>query len=128
MATTDMRKALKQAALLRNRLETCLQAAAAPMTGRELADWPSIVEVTGTGLSGYGKLSVQLQQLVKKGYVDKIGKGTLTTYAWRQKRLAAAEPVPAPTLLPELRLRVNKSNHSLSFVFEGLSITIEVAQ
>lgn len=121
---TDMKKAIKQAALLRNLIESCLKAAGSPMTGRELADWPSIKEQIGTGLPGYGRFSTQLQQLVKRGFVDKIGGGMSTTYAWAATRPQAEVPAAH---LPELRIKVNKAAHSLSFLFEGLSITIEVA-
>jgi hypothetical protein len=121
----DMNKALRDAALLRNLMETCLKASAAPMTGRELADWPSIAEHIGTGLSGYGKLSNQLSNMVAKGLVDKIGQGPITTYAWSNKQ---------PTLklqavvLPELHLRLNRKAHSISFKFEGWLFTIDVAE
>lgn len=119
---TDMKKALRQSALLRNRLETCLRCAPAPMTGRELYEWPSVLEVVGTSLSGYSKLSTQLKNMLSKGVVEKIGMGAATTYRWQGASLPAK-----PTPLPELKLRVNKTNNTLTLQFAGLAITIEVA-
>lgn len=120
----DMRKALKQAAVLRNLIETCLRASASPMTGHELFTWPSITENVGTNLAAYSRLSTQVQRLVKERQVEKIGKGTNTTYAWITKRATAAEPVPSG--LAELNIRVSKANHTVSLTFEGLHITIGV--
>ena len=119
----DMRKALKQAAVLRNLIETCLRASASPMTGNELFTWPSIMENVGTNLAAYSRLSAQMQRLVKERQVEKIGKGTSTTYAWVTKR-TAAEPVL--NSLTELNIRVSKANHTVSLTFEGLHITIGV--
>lgn len=121
----DMTKALKQAALLRNNLEGCLKAAEAPMTGRELADWPSVQEVIGTSLSGYSKLSAQLQQMVRKGWIEKLGKGQSTTYRWVTHRMPPAEQAATPV---DLHLRVNRAARTVAFSFLGLNITIEVAQ
>jgi len=118
----DMRKALKQAAVLRNLIETCLRASASPMTGHELFTWPSITENVGTNLAAYSRLSTQVQRLVKERQVEKIGKGTNTTYAWITKRAAA----PVPSGLAELNIRVSKANHTVSLTFEGLHITIGV--
>lgn len=126
MGKTDMTKALRNAALLRNLMETCLKAAPGPMTGRELADWPSIQEHTGTGLQGYSRLSTQLQNMVAKGTVEHIGKGVTSTYRWVGK---AAAPKAAPAVvLPELKLRINKAHNTLTLQFAGLQITIEVAE
>ena len=118
----DMRKALKQAAVLRNLIETCLRASASPMTGNELFTWPSIMENVGTNLAAYSRLSAQMQRLVKERQVEKIGKGTSTTYAWVTKRTTA----PVPSSLAELNIRVSKANHTVSLTFEGLHITIGV--
>ena len=118
----DMRKALKQAAVLRNLIETCLRASASPMTGNELFTWPSIMENVGTNLAAYSRMSTQVQRLVKERQVEKIGKGTSTTYAWVTKRTTA----PVPSSLAELNIRVSKANHTVSLTFEGLHITIGV--
>lgn len=122
---SDMRKAIKQAALLRNLIETCLQAAANPMTGRELFEWPSIKEQIGTNPSAYSRLSGQLVRLIKEGKISKIGQGMSTTYAWNRERTEA--PKREVAAAPELHLCINRAEHSLSFVFEGLRIKIEIA-
>jgi hypothetical protein len=120
---TDMRKALKQAALLRNLIETCLRASPAPMTGGELFEWPSIKEQIGVNTAAYSRLSTQLQKLVKERQVAKIGKGSNTTYAWITERSSKES---TPSALTELNIRVNKAQRTISLTFEGLHITIGV--
>lgn len=123
MMAMDMKKALRQAALLRNRLEGCLRAASAPMTGREIAEWPSVQEVTGLGLPGYTRLSTQLRQMVSRGQLSQIGRGQSTTYAWCEK-----SPTTSTGLPPDLKLRIDRKANTLQFCFAGATITIEVAQ
>ncbi len=120
----DMKKSLREAGLLRNLIETCLQASSNPMTGRELFEWPSIAEHLGKGLAAYSRFSTQLRSIVSKGRVEQIGKGATTTYRW----VGAAPSVLKPTAinLPELKIRINKADHTLRLVFEGLAITLEV--
>ena len=104
----DMGKAIKQAAVLRNLIETCLKASTDPMTGRELFDWPSISEQVGKALSGYSRFSSQLSSMVKKGSVERLGKGTNTTYFWKGEKAIAKPRTVAPVALPELKIRINK--------------------
>lgn len=47
-------KTIREAALLRNRIETCLRASSSPMTGREIANY--LVDVIGTNVQGYSRL------------------------------------------------------------------------
>ena len=146
----DMVGALKQAALLRNRVESVLRAAPAPMTGRELADWQSIKEVIGNGASGssgYGKLSTQLQNMVHRRQLEKIGNGTTTSYKWlgappprkfkhrRSPVRVASEQPDAPSEVTEavqkivtdqnFTIRVNKAKRTVNFGLQGLTIVIE---
>ena len=120
----DRNHALKQAAL-RNLLETCLKAAPDGMTGSDIFRWPSIAEQVGTGMPAYGRLSTQLQQMVKHGRIAKVGKGTSTTYHWQGGKPKVTVDALAP--LPELKIRVDKQNKTLRLQFAGLAITIEVA-
>ena len=97
------------------------------MTGRELYDWPSVREQAGNGLAGYGRFSTQVQSMVAKGRIEKIGRGVNTTYRWTGDTVKAPVIVTS-TPLPELKLRISKSRNTLTLQFAGLAITIEVAE
>lgn len=125
MSVTDMRKALREAALLRNLIETCLKAAPSPMGGRELADWPSISQQTGGGKRGYDKTLAQVRNLIKEGKVEKFGGGTSTEYSWNRKFVAQAADASLP---PGLHIQFSKSKQSLRFTLGGVSITVEVTE
>jgi hypothetical protein len=119
-----MQKALREAALLRNKIETCLKAAAAPMTGREVAAYSGIPELIGKAEWAYGKVSAQLTNMYKKKLIERIGSGAAVTYRW----IPTVVKVEAKSQVPELHLRVDKANRTISLQFEGLNITIEVAK
>jgi hypothetical protein len=123
----DRKKAIREAALLRNLLTTCVTAASDPMTGKEIFDWPSIKEYVGSNTNAYSRMSTQLQRLVKEKTFVQLGKGFNTTYTLSRPTNRIPPPDKASIkALPELHVRINKVEHSIRFVFEGLAITLEV--
>ena len=116
-----MVRAISNVAILHNRIETCLKAATAPMTKRELQSWPSISEAAGgTNLKATQRIDYHITQMCKKRLLEKIGGGYNTTYKW----CGEAEEVSIGT--NKLNLVVNKKSKSIQISFEGLEITISV--
>jgi hypothetical protein len=70
------------------------------------------------------KVSVQLANLVKTGLVEKVQRGQ---YAFNRKRVTDAVPATVQAEpLQHLQLEVSKRDKTVSFIFEGLQITVKV--
>jgi hypothetical protein len=111
----------KRTALLRQRIVGALRAAPGPMTVKELAGMSGIVELYHADMLPQ-KIYVHASNLVKTGEIVRTGKG----------QYAAPEAAPAApaaethTVHQQLRLTVSKTQHTITFVFEGLEIAIKV--
>ena len=110
---------LKDAALLRERMLSCLKAAPAPMSPKELFEWPSIAEQVGP--RGYHKVSTQITNMRERNEIERIGNGRSAVYRYvgEQKTAAAADT-------NELHLQVDRARRAIAFKFAGLKFTIEV--
>ena len=136
MGTADMKKAVRDAAVLRNLIETVLRAAADPMGPREIFEWPSIRQYVGASLNAHSRVNTQLYRMVKEKRVLRQGGGNLVTYSWNRDDPERSEATVRRDVegnarangkdVPEVRLRINRAQHSVNFLFEGLSITIEI--
>lgn len=128
MVTESQRtRDIARAALLRERIVGALKANADGMTTAQLCDYTSVAELYHVGMLPL-KVGNQLRALQRDGTVDKAGTGNKTTYFIKRKR-AADQPAPVPQAQEELKhlhLEVSKSQHTVSFVFEGLQITVKV--
>jgi len=117
----DLKSAFAQAALLRNRLESCLRAAGGPMQARECLAIAGVAEIS----KDYAKVAAQLGNMVKQGIAVRIGAGNQTAYAINKNYVP---PKAKGSLVgdADLRLKVNRADKTISFQFQGMNITIEI--
>lgn len=122
-------KDLARAALLRERIVGALKAAAAPMTTADLCGMSGIVELYHQRMLPE-KVDTQVRQLVRAGVALKAGhvsgRGNAALWELNRKRQEEAPQRAGEDALRELRLEVRKQDKSVTFVFEGLRITIQV--
>ena len=132
-------KMVRSAALLRNRIESCLRAASAPMVKSEIMEYSGVKEVIMNLLNADEKVSIQLRSLTKLKIIDRIGYGRWSSYAIVQSKGRIIPPSPKITdpialealkcirdPLQDLHLRINKAAKTIEFTFNGLTITIEI--
>lgn len=132
----DMKKAFREAALLRNRLEGCLKASANRMALRELVDWPSVAEVAGTGPKASSRVGYLIANMVKEGKVDRVGRSHATTYSWiggngQQQQAGTTTmslPATSPPELTSLHVQVNRAANKISFTLANMRITLEIIE
>lgn len=118
-------KDVARAALLRERILGALKAAVDGMTHAQLCDWPSVAELYHKGML-VGRVHAQLGALRRQGIIEQVGSKPHTYFMKRKRAEEAAQLAAAPAELKHLQLEVSKSKHTISFVFEGLQITVKV--
>lgn len=122
MATETQRsRDIARAALLRERIFGALRAATAPMSLTEICGMSGVVELYHKNMLP-GRVHAQLRLLVRDGLVERIGRGQ---YAIKR---AAEQLVPQQQDKPlqHLQLEVHKADKMVTFVFEGLQISVKV--
>lgn len=114
---------IARAAKLYTAIHGALKAAPAPMSLTELCGMSGVAELYNKSMLPQ-KVHAQLRNLMNDKEVSRVERGKYAII----KRTPA--PLPAEFNTPEmsLRLQVNKSDKSISFVFQKLSITIKVVE
>ena len=121
MNATSQNLALKNAALLRERIIGCVKAAPSPMTVGAIAEWPSVQE-QAPGKRGYYRVINQIGNLVKNGVFERIGvPKSGASYAYKGE--VVAKPKPSHE---ELVLQIDRTKKTVRFVFHGMAISIEM--
>lgn len=121
---TPRNEAIRNTALLRNRILTCVLAAERAVTVREVAEWPSVAETIPSGRTGISATYFQLKNLAKQGELSSFTDRGKTFYG---RPSPSEHPQAAPTPIPsDLRITVDRAKRTLRFQFAGLAFTIEV--
>lgn len=122
---TQRSRDIARAALMYTAIHGALKAASGPMTVAELSDMTAIAQLYHKRLLGQ-KVHAQLYNLIKDKEVVRVERGKYWVPKKDQAQTVDQHQMTTPEM--SLRLQVNKSDKSISFVFQKLSITIKVVE